>query len=124
MTLYERLHAKLKANPKRWLVSGAAGFIGSHLVQKLLELKQEVVGLDNFASGHKENLEQVRKLVGADSWKRFRFVKGDIRERKTCEQASRGAHYVLHQAALGSVPLSVDDPLAANESNVTGFLNM
>ena len=124
MTAYEKLQRSLLRDPKTWLVTGAAGFIGSHLVQKLLELNQQVLGLDNFATGHRANLANVRQQVGAAAWKHFKFLQGDIRQPKTCQRACQGMDYVLHQAALGSVPRSVEDPLASNEFNVTGFLNV
>jgi len=114
----------LREKPRRWLVTGAAGFIGSHLVERLLELDQPVLGLDNFATGRRENLAQVKKAVGAARWKRFRLLEGDIRSRATCREACDGAEIVLHQAALGSVPASLEDPLAAHDANVTGFINV
>lgn len=124
MTTYDEQRARLKRNPHTWLVTGAAGFIGSHLVEALLQLKQTVIGLDNFATGHRHNLEQVRAAVGDSPWKRFRFIEGDIRSLETCREACRAVDFVLHQAALGSVPRSMEDPHATHECNVTGFLNM
>jgi UDP-N-acetylglucosamine 4-epimerase len=109
---------------QRWLVTGAAGFIGSNLVETLLHAGQEVVALDNFATGFKRNLEEVRGLVGARAWNNFRFIGGDIRDIKTCREAVSGVSHVLHQAGLGSVPRSLADPLTTNEVNVLGFLNM
>lgn len=123
-TAYEKLQLKLRAAPKRWLVTGAAGFIGSHLVEVLLQLGQEVVGLDNFSTGHRENLAAVRKSAGPKKSQNFKFIKGDIRKLPDCAKACRGVDYVLHQAALGSVPRSIEDPIASHESNVTGFVNM
>lgn len=114
----------LRSSPRAWLVTGAAGFIGSHLVEHLLELGQDVVGLDNFATGRRINLEQVEQIVGADAWKRFRFIEGDIRDLETCGRAVEGAQHILHQAALGSVPRSLEDPLTSNAVNVGGQLNM
>ena len=108
----------------RWLVTGAAGFIGSNLVEELLKFDQLVVGLDNFATGHRRNLEEVETAVGADHWQRFRFIEGDIRDPVTCQTAVTDCDYVLHQAALGSVPRSIDDPVTTNAVNVGGFLNM
>ena len=108
----------------RWLVTGAAGFIGSNLVEWLLRGGQTVVGLDNFATGHQRNLDEVRRLVGESDWARFRFIRGDIRNADDCRAAVDGADYVLHQAALGSVPRSIADPLATHRANATGFLNM
>jgi UDP-N-acetylglucosamine 4-epimerase len=109
---------------RAWLVTGAAGFIGSHLVQALLRLGQQVRGLDNFSTGKRENLEQVRERVGADAAQRFEMVEGDIADPAVCEAACRDVEVVLHQAALGSVPRSLEDPLATHRSNVTGFLDM
>jgi UDP-N-acetylglucosamine 4-epimerase len=122
--MHEDVEQTLREKPRRWLVTGAAGFIGSHLVERLLELEQTVLGLDNFATGRRENLVQVKKAVGAARWKKFRLLEGDIRSRATCREACTGADTVLHQAALGSVPASLDDPLAAHDANVTGFVNV
>ena len=107
-----------------WLVTGAAGFIGSNLVEALLRAGQNVRALDNFATGHRSNLQSVKHVVGEEAWRRFTLIDGDIRDRKTCEQAADGITYVLHQAGLGSVPRSLADPIATNEVNVTGFLNI
>jgi UDP-N-acetylglucosamine 4-epimerase len=120
----EILKAALGPTPRTWLVTGVAGFIGSNLLETLLTLDQRVVGLDNFSTGHRANLEQVREAVGARAWKRFRFFEGDIRSPATCKRVCKGMDVVLHEAALGSVPRSIDDPLATHENNVTGFLNM
>jgi UDP-N-acetylglucosamine 4-epimerase len=109
---------------RRWLVTGAAGFIGSHLLETLLAGGQEVVGLDNFATGHRSNLDSVRAAVGEDAWRRHRFIEADIVELAACAEACDGVDFVLHQAALGSVPRSIADPLATHASNATGFLNM
>ncbi|EHU4934664.1 Vi polysaccharide biosynthesis UDP-N-acetylglucosaminuronic acid C-4 epimerase TviC [Vibrio vulnificus] len=124
MTKYEQIQQELVESPKTWLVTGVAGFIGSNLLEKLLKLDQIVVGLDNFATGHQHNLDEVQSLVTTEHWKRFTFIEGDIREPKTCQQAVKGVDYVLHQAALGSVPRSIADPLTTNAANITGFLNM
>ena len=105
-------------------MTGCAGFIGSNLIETLLKLDQRVVGLDNFATGQKKNLAEVRSLVSAKQWSRFKFIKGDICDWAACRRACRGADFVLHQAALGSVPRSMEDPIATHESNVTGFVNM
>jgi UDP-N-acetylglucosamine 4-epimerase len=107
-----------------WLVTGCAGFIGSNLIESLLERGQRVVGLDNFSTGFQHNLDQVEAAVGAQKWANFRFIRGDIRSLETCHEACKGVDYVLHEAALGSVPRSIDDPITSHESNVTGFLNM
>ncbi len=124
MSAFEKLKEELKANPKRWLVTGAAGFIGSNLVENLLKLDQEVVGLDNFSTGYRKNLDAIKPAVNAAQWSRFAFIEGDIRLMNICREGCTGADYVLHQAALGSVPRSVKDPNTSNESNVSGFLNM
>ena len=124
MPPYKKIIEELKQSPKRWLVTGCAGFIGSNLLEHLLKLGQCVVGLDNFSTGMQRNLDEVQTLVGEEEWRRFRFIKGDIRSLDTCREACSGVEYVLHQAALGSVPRSIADPIATNESNVTGFLNM
>jgi UDP-N-acetylglucosamine 4-epimerase len=124
VTPYERLQEELRASPRRWLVTGAAGFIGSALVSKLLELGQEVVGLDNFATGHQRNLDDVLAGASAPSRERFRFIRGDIRELASCAAAAAGADYVLHQAALGSVPRSISDPATTHAANVDGTFNM
>ena len=107
-----------------WLVTGCAGFIGSNLIEALLKENQRVIGLDNFSTGFQHNLDQVEAAVGPAKWSGFRFIKGDIRSLETCREACKGVDYVLHEAALGSVPRSIDDPIASHESNVTGFLNM
>ncbi|ELP5730610.1 Vi polysaccharide biosynthesis UDP-N-acetylglucosaminuronic acid C-4 epimerase TviC [Vibrio vulnificus] len=124
MTKYQQIQQELVESPKTWLVTGVAGFIGSNLLEKLLKLDQTVVGLDNFATGHQHNLDEVQSLVTTEQWQRFTFIEGDIREPKTCQQAVKGVDYVLHQAALGSVPRSIADPLTTNAANITGFLNM
>ncbi|EHY9871114.1 Vi polysaccharide biosynthesis UDP-N-acetylglucosaminuronic acid C-4 epimerase TviC [Vibrio vulnificus] len=124
MTKYQQIQQELIESPKTWLVTGVAGFIGSNLLEKLLKLDQTVVGLDNFATGHQHNLDEVQSLVTAEQWQRFTFIEGDIRDYPSCEQAVTGVDYVLHQAALGSVPRSIADPLTTNAANITGFLNM
>ncbi|ANQ15909.1 NAD-dependent epimerase/dehydratase family protein [Vibrio natriegens] len=124
MTKYEQIQQELLESPKTWLVTGVAGFIGSNLLEKLLKLDQTVVGLDNFATGHQHNLDEVKSLVSEAQWDRFTFIEGDIREPQTCQKAVKGIDYVLHQAALGSVPRSIADPLTTNAANITGFLNM
>lgn len=124
MTRYEQLLQELPQNPKTWLVTGVAGFIGSNLLETLLRLDQRVVGLDNFATGHQHNLGEVRSLVTPGQWDRFRFIEGDIRELDVCHKACEGIDYVLHQAALGSVPRSINDPVTTNSTNIDGYLNM
>ena len=124
MNSYDKLQASLRAGPRTWLVTGAAGFIGSNLVEKLLQLDQRVVGLDNGAAGSKRNLEQVRELAGPDRWRNYRHIDGDIREPEACQFASRGVDFILHQAALGSVPTSIKNPAETHAANVTGFLNI
>jgi len=121
---YEEVLQHIRRRPGRWLVTGAAGFIGSHLVEHLLGLGQTVTALDNFSTGKRENLRHVEKAVGAEAWKRLRFIEGDIRSLQTCRDACEGSEIVLHQAALGSVPRSIDDPLSSNDNNINGFLNM
>jgi UDP-N-acetylglucosamine 4-epimerase len=122
--LSTELEASLRAAPRRWLVTGAAGFIGSHLVECLLSAGQTVVGLDNFATGYQRNLDAAVTAAGADGERLFSFVRGDVRDRALCQAAVEGADVVLHQAALGSVPRSIDDPLATHDANATGFLNL
>lgn len=124
MNRYQRLQQALRAQPRTWLVTGCAGFIGSNLVEALLMLDQVVVGLDNFATGHRRNVDEVATLVGAERWARFKLIEGDIRDQEACRAAVAGVDYVLHQAALGSVPRSLKDPLTTNDVNVTGFLTM
>lgn len=120
---YESTLNTLRSAPKKWLVTGVAGFIGSNLLETLLLTGQEVVGLDNFATGHQRNLDEVRRLV-TDAWSNFEFIEGDIRDLATCRVACDDVDYVLHQAALGSVPRSINDPISTNSANVDGFLNM
>jgi UDP-N-acetylglucosamine 4-epimerase len=124
MTAYNDLLDKLPSRPKTWLVTGVAGFIGCNLLERLLTLDQDVVGLDNFATGHRHNLEQIRAAVTPEQWARFTFIEGDIRNLEDCRKACAGVDYVLHQAALGSVPRSIEDPVSTNQVNIDGFLNM
>ena len=123
-TAYATVQAQLREQPRTWLVTGVAGFIGSHLLETLLGLGQRVVGLDNFATGHRHNLAAVQALVGPAAWARFNFIEGDIRELADCQRACAGVDLVLHQAALGSVPRSIADPITTNATNVGGFLNL
>jgi len=124
MTPYETLKQQLKTEPKTWLITGVAGFIGSNLLEALLKLNQRVVGLDDFSTGHQRNLDEVQTLVTPEQWANFWFVKGDIRKLADCRQACTGVDHVLHQAALGSVPRSLADPITTNDTNINGFLNM
>jgi len=124
MSAYDTIKSELASSPKTWLITGVAGFIGSNLLERLLKLEQRVNGLDNFSNGHHKNLVEVRALVTDDQWARFRFVQGDITEMTDCNRACAGVDYVLHQAALGSVPRSIAEPLPTHNANVTGFLNM
>jgi UDP-N-acetylglucosamine 4-epimerase len=124
MTPYQDLLQTLPASPKTWLVTGVAGFIGSNLLEALLKLDQRVVGLDNFATGYQHNLDEVQSLVTPAQWANFQFIQGDIRNLEDCQRACAGVDYVLHQAALGSVPRSLADPITTNSANITGFLNM
>ncbi len=124
MSAYSDLCATMRANPHRWLVTGVAGFIGSNLLERLLTLGQTVTGLDNFLTGYQKNLDMVRDAVGEEAWQRFTFLEGDIREPATCRKACEGVEHVLHEAALGSVPRSIDDPLLSNSCNIDGFVNM
>lgn len=124
MNRYEQIQQQVKQQPRKWLVTGCAGFIGSNLVETLLKLGQTVVGLDNFATGHQRNLDEVQEVVGPERWARFKLITGDIRDISACREAVRGVDHVLHQAALGSVPRSLVDPITTNEVNISGFLNM
>ena len=124
MTAYTNLQTQLSAQQNTWLITGVAGFIGSNLLEMLLKLDQRVVGLDNFSTGHQRNLDEVQGLVSPEQWARFKFLEGDIRNLADCHQACQGVDFVLHQAALGSVPRSVEDPITTNANNITGFLNM
>lgn len=124
MNHYQEVLHQLTRQPRRWLVTGAAGFIGSHLMEALLNLDQDVVALDNFATGKRENLEQVRQSVGAQRWQRLEFIEGDIRSPRTCQAACQGVDLVLHQAALGSIVRSINDPAETNGANIDGFVNM
>lgn len=124
MNKYTELLKTLSAEPRTWLVTGAAGFIGSNLVETLLKLGQRVVGLDNFSTGHWRNINEVKDLVTEEQWSGFRLIEGDIRVLEDCQIACVGVDYVLHQAALGSVPRSINDPITTNSTNISGFLNM
>lgn len=121
---YEQVKDQLLQSPKVWLITGVAGFIGSNLLETLLRLNQQVIGLDNFATGYQKNLDEVQSLVTPEQWQNFRFIEGDIRDFDACTKACTEVDYVLHQAALGSVPRSINDPITTNSVNISGFLNM
>lgn len=128
MTRYTEIKKQLTTSPKTWLITGCAGFIGSNLLETLLLLNQKVVGLDNFATGHQHNLDEVQGQVSSEQWSNFSFIKGDIRNLEDCTKAvgsiENSVDYILHQAALGSVPRSIADPILTNSANITGFVNM
>lgn len=124
MTKFEQILKALNAQPRTWLITGVAGFIGSNLLECLLKNNQNVIGLDNFSTGHQHNLDKVKQLVTEEQWSRFTFNVGDIRNLEDCKHSCEGVDYVLHQAALGSVPRSVEDPITTNQNNIDGFLNM
>jgi UDP-N-acetylglucosamine 4-epimerase len=124
MSRFSEVKIQLEQTPKKWLVTGVAGFIGSNILETLLKLGQTVVGLDNFATGHQHNLDEVQSQVSAEQWANFTFINGDIRHFDDCQKAVLGVNYILHQAALGSVPRSIADPILTNAANITGFVNM
>ena len=124
MSRFDDVRAELGKEPKKWLITGVAGFIGSNLLEALLELDQTVVGLDNFMAGYVHNLEDVKRTVGLEKWGKFEFIEGDVSNSEDCRRACSGVDYILHQAALGSVPRSIDDPITTNTCNVDGFLQM
>lgn len=124
MTTYQEIKDELKSKPKTWLITGAAGFIGSNILEALLKLDQNVVGLDNFSTGYQKNLQEVKALVQENQWKNFTFIEGDIKDVDTCMAACLDVEIVLHQAALGSVPRSIEDPITTNSNNVDGFINI
>lgn len=124
MTAYQALQQNLKLEPKTWLITGVAGFIGSNLLEALLKLNQRVIGLDNFSTGYHRNLDEVQTLVTTEQWLNFKLYEGDIRDINTCHKACEGIDYILHQAALGSVPRSIEDPICTNQNNIDGFLNI
>ncbi len=124
MATYSAIKKELMENPRTWLITGCAGFIGSNLLEALLKLNQKVVGLDNFSTGFQRNLDEVRSFVSPEQWGGFRFRQGDIRNLEDCRKACAGVQIVLHQAALGSVPRSIEDPINTNSNNIDGFLNM
>jgi len=124
MSVFEKKQVWLKENQYTWVVTGIAGFIGSNLLEFLLRHNQKVVGLDNFSTGFQRNLDEVEKIVGSVLWQNFKMIKGDIKDLDICHTACKGVDVVLHQAALGSVPRSIEDPIATNATNITGFLNM
>jgi len=124
LSTYDDLLQRLKNEQHTWLITGVAGFIGSNLLETLLKLNQKVIGLDNFSTGYQKNLDEVQSLVSKEQWSSFSFIKGDIRNLEDCQLACSGVEFVLHQAALGSVPRSIEDPINANSVNISGFLNM
>jgi len=124
MSRYDDLQQELLKQQSTWLITGVAGFIGSNLLETLLKLNQKVVGLDNFATGHQHNFDKVKDSVSPEQWSNFHFIEGDICNLDDCNRASEGVDYVLHQAALGSVPRSLADPITTNANNIDGFLNM
>jgi UDP-N-acetylglucosamine 4-epimerase len=124
MNKYHAIKQNLASHPRRWVITGVAGFIGSNLLEALLKLNQTVIGLDNFSTGYQHNLDQVRDIVGADAWRNFTFIEGDIRKLEDCTKVCSGADHILHHAAIGSVSRSIEDPIFTNDNNVTGFLNM
>ncbi|ENR6439388.1 Vi polysaccharide biosynthesis UDP-N-acetylglucosaminuronic acid C-4 epimerase TviC [Escherichia coli] len=121
---YKKIEDALSSKSETWLITGVAGFIGSNLLEALLKLNQKVVGLDNYATGHQANLDEVKESVSAEQWSAFTFVEGDICEPETCVEVVKGVDHVLHQAALGSVPRSIKDPITTNNTNISGFINM
>jgi UDP-N-acetylglucosamine 4-epimerase len=124
MSAYDRIKSELRSAPKTWLITGVAGFIGSNLLEELLKLGQRVKGLDNLSTGHSKNLDEVKALVSKQQWGCFDFIQGDISDGPACARACQGVDYVLHQAALGSVPRSIEEPLRTHHANVTGYLNV
>jgi UDP-N-acetylglucosamine 4-epimerase len=124
MTRYDEVCMDLRASPETWLIPGVAGFIGSNVLETLLKLDQRAVALDNFVTGYRRNLDEVKTLVEPSQWARFEFIGGDICDLDASRRACDGVDYVLHRAALGSVPRSISDPVAANAANVSGFLNI
>ena len=124
MTKYQKILQDIPQDPKVWLVTGVAGFIGSNLLEHLVKLDQTVIGLDNFSTGYQSNLDDVKSCVSSRQWDNFKFIHGDIRNMNDCIDACKGVDYVLHQAALGSVPRSINDPIATNATNIGGFLNI
>jgi UDP-N-acetylglucosamine 4-epimerase len=124
LSVYDNLLWRLKNEQHTWLITGVAGFIGSNLLEALLKLDQRVVGLDNFSTGYQKNLDDVESQISKEQWRNFNFVEGDIRNIEDCQLACNGVEIVLHQAALGSVPRSIEDPIATNNVNISGFLNM
>jgi len=124
MDYFSSVCQSLEREPRRWLITGVAGFIGSHLLQTLLELKQSVVGLDNLSTGKLSNLDLVKDSIDSELWKNFNFIEGDITSYHTCQKSIQTIDYVLHQAALGSVPRSITSPLDTHTANCNGFLNL
>jgi len=123
-SLYNSQKTKLHKEPVRWLITGVAGFIGSNLLEHLLKLNQTVCGIDNFSTGKRKNFEEVQSLISAEQWARFKFIEGDIRSLAACKEACTDIDIVLHEAALGSVPRSLEDPITTNDNNISGTLNV
>lgn len=123
-TNYKIAKENILKQPKIWCITGVSGFIGSNLLEALLNLDQKVIGLDNFSTGHKKNLDEVRQNVGENQWKNFNFVEGDISNYNDCITVCKNVNFVLHQAAIGSVPRSIEDPIMTNQSNINGFVNI
>ena len=124
MSNYIEIQETLLSSKHKWLITGVAGFIGSNLLEKLLQLNQSVVGLDNFSTGHHHNLDEVKRTVSEEQWNNFKFIEGDITNIDDCNKAVLKIDYVLHQAALGSVPRSIANPIATNNANIGGFINI
>jgi UDP-N-acetylglucosamine/UDP-N-acetylgalactosamine 4-epimerase len=124
MNQYNKIKKELLNNQKTWLITGVAGFIGSNLLEELLNLNQKVIGIDNFSTGNKKNIDAVKLSIQDKLWSNFEFIDGDIKNLADCVKACKGSDFVLHQAALGSVPRSINNPILTNENNITGFLNM
>lgn len=124
MSNYIEIQETLLSSKHKWLITGVAGFIGSNLLEKLLQLNQSVVGLDNFSTGHHHNLDEVKRTVSEEQWNNFKFIEGDITNIDDCNKAVLKIDYVLHQAALGSVPRSIANPIATNNANINGFINI
>ena len=115
---------RIRKHPRRWCITGVSGFIGSNLLEALLKLDQKVIGLDNFSSGSTENLEEVMQTVHESQWRNFELIEADLSDHSACRAVCKSTDFVLHHAAIGSVPRSIEDPIATNHSNISGFVNM